>query len=75
LRGISFDLQIKTDTRIKNILQIVPYFENNELFVNIEEIAQYISDEFAISYENIEVIEIIKLVQATILRKQNQNVK
>lgn len=74
LRGISFDLLLKTDTRINNILQFVPYFENNELFVIIDEIAQYISDEFAISFENIEILEIFMLVQASILRKQNQMV-
>ncbi|WP_170971674.1 hypothetical protein, partial [Peribacillus simplex] len=35
---------------------------------------QCISDEFAISFENIEILEIFMLVQASILRKQNQMV-
>lgn len=74
LRGISFDFQLITDTRINNILQFVPYFENNLLFGIIEEIAQYISNEFTISFENIEILEIFMLVQASILRKQNQMV-
>ncbi|CAH0194561.1 Capsule synthesis positive regulator AcpB [Peribacillus sp. Bi96] len=74
LRGISFDLQLKTDTRINSILQFVPYFEKNPLFAIIEEIANNISNEFTISFENIEILEIFMLVQASILRKKNQMV-
>ncbi|WP_081092495.1 helix-turn-helix domain-containing protein [Peribacillus simplex] len=74
LRGITFDLILKTDTRINNILQFVPYFEKNPLFGMIGKIAEDISRKFSIYFEDIEILEIFMLVQASILRKKNQMV-
>ncbi|MCK1993164.1 HTH domain-containing protein [Peribacillus muralis] len=74
LRGINFDLKLKTDTRINNILQFVPYFKENPLFGIIEKIGMNLLGEFSVSFENIEILEIFMLVQASILRKKNQMV-
>ncbi|WP_285769504.1 helix-turn-helix domain-containing protein [Peribacillus sp. SI8-4] len=74
LRGINFDLKLKTDTRINNILQFVPYFKENPLFGIIEEIGKNITSELPINFENIEILEMFMLVQASILRKKNQMV-
>ncbi len=74
LRGINFDLKLKTDTRINNILQFVPYFKENPLFSIIEKIGMNLLGEFSVSFESIEILEIFMLVQASILRKKNQMV-
>ncbi|MFJ7752603.1 BglG family transcription antiterminator [Peribacillus muralis] len=74
LRGINFDLELKTDTRINNILQFVPYFKENPLFNIIEKIGRDLLGKLSVSFENIEILEIFMLVQASILRKKNQMV-
>ncbi len=72
LRGISYDFHLETDTRLNIILDFVPYFKSNPLFVLIKQIAEECFNQITIVLEDVEVLEIFMLVQSVILRKKNQ---
>lgn len=73
-RRIFVDSQLKTDTRINNMLSFVPYFETNPLFKEIEHISANLLVEQGYDMaplEKVEILEIFLLVQAALLRKKN----